>query len=61
MATKPPADLYDKPLDIGVYRRAVILLGPGGVALAMTAAAAERSAEILQAAARKARRGSRAG
>jgi hypothetical protein len=57
MVAKLPDDLYDKPIDVAVYRGAVVMFGPGGVALAMSVDAAERSAELLQAAARKARRG----
>ena len=48
-------DLCDTPLVVAVYEYAVVLTGPDGVALAMTAEAAERSAEILTAAARQAR------
>ena len=54
MARKTSSDLCDKPLEAQVHRRAVILTGPGGVALAMTPEAAARSAEILAKAAERA-------
>ena len=57
MEADPPDDLYDKPLEIQTYAGAVVLTGPPGVALAMTVDAAERSAEMMQEAARRARRG----
>ena len=59
MEDDPPDDLYDKPLEIQAFAGAVVLTGPPGVALAMTVDAAERSAEMLAGAARKARRGRR--
>jgi hypothetical protein len=40
-------DLYDAPLDIITFENAVILTGPLGVRLAMTADAAARSAVLL--------------
>jgi hypothetical protein len=49
-------DLCDLPLVVAAAKGGVILLGPGGVALAMTADAAERSAELLAKAAQRARR-----
>jgi hypothetical protein len=57
MPPKPPGDLCDRPLNVEVYRGAVVILGPGAVALAMTVDAAERSAELLAKAAQHARRG----
>ena len=57
MARKTSNDLCDKPLEAQVYRRAVILTGPDGVALAMTPEAAARSAEVLAEAARRAGHG----
>ena len=59
MATPKPDDLCDEPLVAQAYRGAVVLLGPRGVALAMTVAAAERSAMVLTTAAQKARRRTR--
>lgn len=56
MASRKPEDLCDKPLGVVVHRGAVILIGPGNVALAMTVAAAEKSGEMLVKAAQKARR-----
>jgi hypothetical protein len=50
-------DLCDKPLEAQVHRRAVVLTGPDGVALAMTPEAAARSAEILAEAAKRAGHG----
>jgi hypothetical protein len=52
-------DLCDQPLVVIVHRGAVVLNGPGNVALAMTVDAAERSAELLTKAAQRARRGKR--
>ncbi|HXA39496.1 MAG TPA: hypothetical protein VNW53_10885 [Phenylobacterium sp.] len=54
-------DLCDEPLVVIVHRGAVVLNGPGNVALAMTVDAAERSAELLAMAAQRARRGNRSG
>jgi len=54
---KPPDDLCDQPLVVETIKGAVILTGPGAVALAMTVDAAERSADLLARAARRARRG----
>jgi hypothetical protein len=59
MPDRTPDDLCDHPLVVVVHKRAVILNGPGNVALAMTADAAERSAELLAKAALRARRGER--
>ena len=55
MATRTPDDLCDEPISAAAYRGAVILTGPGGVALAMTVAAAEKSARVLARAAQQAR------
>jgi hypothetical protein len=55
MAAKTPEDLCDTPLVVVVYRGAVILNGPGNVALAMTVEAAERSATRLADAIQRAR------
>jgi len=38
---RKPDDLYDEPLKVQVFRGAVVLLGPGMVAIAMTIEAAE--------------------
>jgi hypothetical protein len=57
METRKPDDLCDEPLGVVVHRGAVILNGPGNVALAMTVDAAETSAKRLSAAAQRARRG----
>ncbi len=46
--------LCDEPLKVVVEGRAVVLLGPSGVSLAMTAEAAKRSAELLKEAAERA-------
>jgi hypothetical protein len=51
----PLDDLYDQPLDMSVFRGAVVLMGPNGVHLAMTPDAAERSADLLRQAAEQAR------
>jgi hypothetical protein len=59
MSERKPDDLYDEPLVVQVHRGAVILFGPGAVAVAMTAAAAEKSGEKLLKAARTARRARR--
>jgi hypothetical protein len=50
-------DLCDEPLVVIVHRGAVVLNGPGNVALAMTVDAAE----LLAMAAQRARRGKRSG
>ena len=57
MAEQTPNDLCDQPLVVQIHRGAVVLLGPGAVALAMTADAAEKSGELLRQAAQAARRG----
>jgi hypothetical protein len=57
MDRKVSNDLCDEPLVIVVHRGAVILNGPGNVALAMTVDAAEKSGEMLVTAAQRARRG----
>jgi hypothetical protein len=57
MPQDPPDDLHDEPLEMRTFSGAVVLTGPPGVALAMTVDAAERSAEMLEDAARVARRG----
>jgi hypothetical protein len=51
-----PDDLYERPLEVVVFKNAVVLTGPGVISLAMTADAAERSAALLLEAARRARR-----
>jgi hypothetical protein len=56
MANRLSDDLCNQPLVIAVHRGAVILNGPGNVALAMTVNAAEKSAELLLRAARMAGR-----
>jgi hypothetical protein len=56
MTNRRPDDLCDDPLVVAVYQGAVILSGPGNVALAMTVDAAEKSGEMLVKAAQKARR-----
>ena len=56
MANRMPDDLCNQPLVIAVHRGAVILIGPGNVALAMTVTAAEKSAAMLLRAAQKAGR-----
>ena len=61
MEKRTPDDLCDEPLGIVIYRGAVILNGPGNVALAMTAEAAEKSGKKLTAAAQRARRGRASG
>ena len=48
-------DLWETPLEIQVLDKAVVIIGPDGVTLAMTADAAEASAHALAAAAAKAR------
>ena len=47
-------DLCDLPLAVSVFERAVILTGPDGVHLSMTAEAAAKSARLLEDAAKKA-------
>jgi hypothetical protein len=61
MPSRTLDDLCDEPLVVIVHRGAVVLNGPGNVALAMTVDAAERSAELLTKAAQRARRGKRSG
>jgi hypothetical protein len=56
MAKRQPDDLCDQPLVVMVHKGAVILNGPGNVALAMTVDAAEKSGEKLTKAAQRARR-----
>jgi hypothetical protein len=51
-----PDDLCDQPLNIVLFKGAVVLNGPGNVALAMTVDAAERSAQRLVQAVRRLRR-----
>ena len=53
--SEPLDDLCDRPLEVAVYEHAVVLTGPDGVALALTANAAERSAQALMAAAKLAK------
>ena len=50
----PQDDLCEQPLVVGVFERAVILTGPDGVHLSMTANAALASARLLEDAAEKA-------
>lgn len=57
--TKPPRtsdDLFDQPMDVGLVGQAVVITGPDGMALAITADAADASGRILQVAARRARK-----
>jgi hypothetical protein len=54
-----PDDLWDEPLVVTAHRGAVVLHGPRNIALALTADAAEQSAELRTEAARIARRGRR--
>ena len=56
MASRMPDDLCNEPLVVIVHRGAVVLNGPGNVALAMTVDAAAKSGERLVKAAQKARR-----
>jgi hypothetical protein len=51
----PMDDAVSIPLEIVVYKTAVVLTGPGTVGLVMTADAAERSAKLLMEAAKRAR------
>jgi hypothetical protein len=55
----PMDDVVDLPLEIVVYRTAVVLVGPGTVSLVMTIDAAERSAALLLEAAKRARNAGR--
>lgn len=55
MVYRMPDDLCDQPLVVVTYRGAVVLNGPGNVALAMTADAAEKSGKSLLKAAQRAR------
>jgi hypothetical protein len=49
MATESSSnDLCDEPLEVVVTEEAVILIGPDGIALAMTPSAAAVSAERLR-------------
>ncbi len=48
---EPSSDLCDDPLEVFVHGDAVVLLGPDGVNLSMTADAAARSAVRLKEAA----------
>jgi hypothetical protein len=50
-----PDDLVEAPLEVTTYKNAVVVTGPGNVGVAMTADAAERSAERLLDAAKLAR------
>jgi hypothetical protein len=43
-------DLYTEPLNVLTYEGAVVILGPGSVAVAMTRDAATRTADLLKAA-----------
>lgn len=51
-----PDDLFDKPMDVGLVGQAVVITGPDGMALAITADAADASGSILKIAARRARK-----
>ena len=51
----PMDDAVSVPLELVVYKTAVVLTGPGTVGLVMTADAAEKSAELLLEAAKRAR------
>lgn len=50
-----PGHLYQEPLEVSACGDAVVILGPGAVALSLTAEAAERSARALQMAAEQVR------
>jgi hypothetical protein len=52
----PYDDLCDLPLEVLVLKHAIVLIGPDGIALAMTADAIEASIARLQEALNEARR-----
>jgi hypothetical protein len=49
-------DLWNEPLEVQVHEGAVIVMGPRGVAIALTTKAAGETAELLTVAAVKAKR-----
>ncbi len=53
-----PDDLFDEPMTVGLVGQAVVITGPDGMALAVTADAAAASARILNVAAKRARKAS---